>query len=66
MRCFTSLLVVTILLVNSVSADEIRPGVYRTPDSRFENLPGFDFEPKYKDINAEDRSRHCLEICCCN
>ncbi|MEE2608656.1 MAG: alpha/beta fold hydrolase, partial [Pseudomonadota bacterium] len=28
-------------------ADEIRPGVLRTPDSRFENLPGYSFEPNY-------------------
>ena len=24
-------------------AEEIRPGVFRTPDERFENLPGYDF-----------------------
>ena len=34
------------------AADEIRPGVFRTPDARFENLPDFDFEPHYKDING--------------
>lgn len=28
-------------------ADEIKPGVFRTPDSRFENLPGYNFEPNY-------------------
>ena len=33
-------------------ADEIRPGVLRTPDSRFANLPGFDFEPHYTDIRG--------------
>ncbi len=31
-------------------ADEIRPGVLRTPDERFENLPGYDFEPHYIEI----------------
>ncbi len=31
-------------------ADEIRPGVFRTPDERFENLPGFDFAPHYKKV----------------
>ena len=33
-------------------AEEIRPGVYRTPDARFENLPGFDFDPHYLEIDG--------------
>ena len=33
-------------------ADEIRPGVLRTPDSRFDNLPGYDFEPHYEMIRG--------------
>lgn len=33
-------------------AEEIRPGVYRTPDARFENLPDFDFEPHYVEIQG--------------
>ena len=32
------------------TADEIRPGVFRTPDERFENLPGFNFEPHYVEV----------------
>lgn len=36
----------------SSPAEEIRPGVYRTPDAHFENLPGFDFTPHYKDISG--------------
>lgn len=28
--------------------NEISPGIYRTPDERFENLPGFDFAPHYE------------------
>jgi haloalkane dehalogenase len=32
------------------AADEIRPGVFRTPDDRFANLPGFDFKPNYHKI----------------
>ena len=31
-------------------ADEVRPGVLRTPDARFENLPGYDFAPHYQQI----------------
>ena len=33
-----------------VVAEEIRPGVMRTPDSQFENLKGFDFSPNYLEI----------------
>ncbi len=36
----------------TASAEEIRPGVLRTPDERFEDLPGFDFEPHYKTIQG--------------
>lgn len=28
----------------------VRPGVARTPEDRFTNLPGFDFEPHYVDV----------------
>lgn len=28
------------------------PTVLRTPDARFENLPGYDFEPHYKEISG--------------
>lgn len=41
--------VLTIVAATSI-AEEIRPGVYRTPDARFENLPGYDFPPHYKEI----------------
>jgi haloalkane dehalogenase len=34
------------------NADEIKPGVYRTPDDRFENLPGYDFESNYQYIDG--------------
>ena len=45
--CFGAL-----LLGNLAVAEEVRPGVLRTPDSRFENLPGFDFEPHYMEIRG--------------
>lgn len=35
-----------------VVADEIRPGVFRTPDDRFENLPGYPFAPNYVEIGG--------------
>lgn len=40
------------LAAAGAGADEIRPGVFRTPDERFENLPGFDFEPHYAEIDG--------------
>ena len=42
-----------IFVVNgAVVAEEIRPGVMRTPDSQFENLKGFDFAPHYSEIEG--------------
>ncbi len=36
----------------SDEVNEISPGIYRTPEQCFENLPGFDFKPHYIDCNA--------------
>tara|TARA_B100000925_G_scaffold102169_1_gene75037 strand:+ start:2228 stop:3265 length:1038 start_codon:yes stop_codon:yes gene_type:complete len=36
----------------SALAEEIRPGVMRTPDSRFENLKDFNFKPNYQEIDG--------------
>lgn len=33
-------------------AEEVRPGVLRTPDSRFENLPDFNFAPNYAVVDG--------------
>jgi haloalkane dehalogenase len=38
------------VLVAAVGAQQIAPGVLRTPDDRFEGLPGFDFEPHYAEV----------------
>ncbi len=45
-----TLVVLVCLLSVMASAQEIRPGVYRTPDERFQNLPDFNFKPHYKEI----------------
>ncbi|NNE00026.1 MAG: haloalkane dehalogenase, partial [Pirellulaceae bacterium] len=34
----------------SANPKEVRPGVLRTPDDRFDNLPEFDFAPHYQDV----------------
>jgi len=47
-----SLLGLLIIMASNTQAAEVRPGVLRTPDSRFENLPGYDFEPNYLEING--------------
>lgn len=36
----------------SDAVNEIKPGILRTPDECFQNLPGFDFEPNYVDVNG--------------
>ena len=51
MRILLSIMVM-IMTVGLSSAQEVRPGVLRTPDSRFENLPGYDFEPNYLEIEG--------------
>lgn len=41
-----------LLLAGVAGAEEIRPGVLRTPDERFENLPGYDFAPHYQEVQG--------------
>ena len=36
----------------SIEADEVSPGILRTPDDRFENLEDFPFQPNYMDIQG--------------
>jgi len=47
-----SVIAFALLMGDFARAEEVRPGVLRTPDERFENLPGFDFEPHYAEING--------------
>ena len=37
----------------SATAQEIRPGVFRTPDDRFENLKDYPFEPHYLEVDSK-------------
>ena len=46
------LVTLTNILSNPLWAQEVRPGILRTPDARFENLPGYNFEPHYLTING--------------
>ena len=36
----------------STEADEISPGILRTPDNRFENLDDYPFQPHYMNIQG--------------
>ena len=46
------LVTLTNILSNPLWAQEVRPGILRTPDARFENLPGYNFEPHYLTIDG--------------
>ena len=52
MRTMMLLAIAAAVIPGTAAAQEIRPGVYRTPDARFEDLPGFDFAPHYEDIQG--------------
>jgi haloalkane dehalogenase len=41
------------------ASEEVKPGILRTPDARFENLPGYDFDPHY--IEVGDYRVHYLD-----
>ena len=49
----------------SATSKEVRPGVFRTPDERFENLKDYPFEPhyliagKWHHIAVSTPKKHC-------
>ena len=49
-RVLACLTLAALPLSLSVLAEEIRPGVLRTPDARFENLEGFPYAPNYLQV----------------
>ena len=46
------LLTLLLLLSSAVIAEEIAPGVFRTPDSHFENLIDYPFQPSYLEVDG--------------
>ena len=44
---------VVLLLLGRGRGEEIRSGVFRTPDQRFENLKDYPFQPNYVEVNSE-------------
>ena len=52
----TNLLLIGLILCGSsisVAAEEVRPGVFRTPDERFENLRDYPFAPHYLEVDSK-------------
>lgn len=49
MKTITALIACISISTLAIS-EEVKPGVLRTPDDRFENLSGYDFEPHYTEI----------------
>ena len=54
MRRLTAVLSAALLLLIQApaTAQELRPGVHRTPDERFANIKDYPFEPHYIDIDG--------------
>jgi haloalkane dehalogenase len=52
MRHFITTILIGLCLAASVQASEISPGVLRTPDSQFDNLKDYPFEPNYMEIQG--------------
>jgi len=56
MFCKTKALILGLLtcgLAIDVAAEEIRSGVFRTPDERFENLEDYPFAPNYLEVDSQ-------------
>ncbi len=49
LSCCTALLLGALFTVNNAAAEEV---VLRTPDEAFQNLPDFDYEPRYVEVNG--------------
>jgi len=45
-------LILVVSMATTVSAEEVAPGVLRTPDQRFENLEDYPYEPNYMEIQG--------------
>ena len=53
MKSLISLILIACSVASNAFSDEIRPGVFRTPDERFENLKDFPFEPHYLEVDSQ-------------
>jgi haloalkane dehalogenase len=60
MRLFVTLLASIVIVGQSATfSEEVKPGILRTPDAQFENLPDYDFAPHY--VQVGDHRVHYLD-----
>ena len=52
MKYFFITILIALHLTTFTQANEVLPGVLRTPDSQFENLKDYPFEPNYMEIDG--------------
>jgi len=53
MKRLISLILIACSFASNALSEEIRPGVFRTPDERFENLKDYPFTPHYIEIDSQ-------------
>jgi len=53
MKWLMSLILIAWCFASSALSGEIRPGVFRTPDERFENLKDYSFTPHYLEVDSQ-------------
>jgi type 1 glutamine amidotransferase len=53
MKCLISLILIAWCFASNALSEEVRPGVFRTPDERFENLKDCPFTPHYLEVNSQ-------------
>jgi haloalkane dehalogenase len=53
MKWLISLILIACSFASDALSKEIRPGVFRTPDERFENLKDYAFAPHYLEVDSQ-------------
>jgi len=53
MKWLISLILIACSFASNALSEEIRPGVFRTPDERFENLKDYSFAPHYLEVDSQ-------------
>jgi len=53
MKWLISLILIALCFASNALSEEIRPGVFRTPDEHFENLKDYSFAPHYLEVDSQ-------------
>ena len=53
MKWLISLILIACSFASNALSEEIRPGVFRTPDERFENLKDYSFASHYLEVDSQ-------------